>query len=140
MKIKNKDLNSVITFLKDVIKASKMDSVHRMRVVKKLEAQVERLISEEAELVKEFVVLDEDGKMKQNEGGGFYVNDKDEFENQHQQLMEEEFSIEHTNLGDALRTIKGLVENYEDELSGESAEAHYILVEALEDVENGDGY
>lgn len=140
MKIKNKDLNSVITFLKDVIKASKMDNVHRMRVVKKLEAQAERLISEETELVKEFVVLDEDGNMKQNEGGGFYVNDKDEFENQHQLLMEEEFSIEQTNLGDALKTVKGLVENYEDELSGESAEAHYILVEALEEDENEDGY
>ena len=140
MKIKNKDLNSVITFLKDVIKASKMDNVHRMRVVKKLEAQAERLLSEETELVKGFIVLDESGKMKQNEGGGFYVSDKDEFENQHQQLMEEEFSVENTNLGDALITVKRLVENYEDELSGESAEAHYILVEALEDVENGDGY
>lgn len=140
MKIKNKDLNSVITFLKDVIKASKMDNVHRMRVVKKLEAQAERLLSEETELVKGFVVLDESGKMKQNEGGGFYVSDKDEFENQHQLLMEEEFSVENTNLGDALITVKRLVENYEDELSGESAEAHYILVEALEDVENGDGY
>ena len=140
MKIKNKDLNSVITFLKDVIKASKIDNVHRMRVVKKLEAQAERLLSEETELVKGFIVLDESGKMKQNEGGGFYVSDKDEFENQHQQLMEEEFSVENTNLGDALITVKRLVENYEDELSGESAEAHYILVEALEDVENGDGY
>lgn len=134
MKIKNKDLNSVITFLKDVIKASKMDNVHRMRVVKKLESQAERLLSEESELVKEFVVLDESGKMKQNEGGGFYVSDKDEFESQHQLLMEEEFSIEQDNLGDAIKTVKGLVENYEDELSGESAEAHFILSEAMENI------
>lgn len=138
MKIKNKDLNSVITFLKDVIKASKMDNVHRMRVVKKLESQAERLLSEETELVKGFAVLDEYGKIKQNEGGGFYVSDKDEFEAQHQLLMDEEFSIEHNNLGGALKTVKGLVENYEDELSGESAEAHYILIEALENNENGD--
>ena len=138
MDIKNKDLSIVIGFLKEEIKATKVDNIHRMRIVKALESQQGKLISEETQLVKEFAVLDDNGNIKQDVNGSFYVTNRAEFEAQQKQLLNEVFRIEDNNLSDALKTIKRLVNDFEDELSGESAEAHYILIEALENNENGD--
>lgn len=138
MDIKNKDLSIVIGFLKEEIKATKVDNIHRMRIVKALESQQEELISEETQLVKEFAVLDDNGNIKQDVNGSFFVTNRAEFEAQQKQLLNEVFRIEDNNLSDALKTIKRLVNDFEDELSGESAEAHYILIEALENNENGD--
>lgn len=134
MDIKNKDLSIVIGFLKEEIKATKVDNIHRMRIVKALESQQEKLISEETQLVKEFAVLDDNGNIKQDVNGSFYVTNRAEFESQQKQLLNEVFRIEDNNLSDALKTIKRLVNDFEDQLSGESAEAHFILSEAIENI------
>ena len=134
MDIKNKDLSIVIGFLKEEIKATKVDNIHRMRIVKALEYQQEKLFSEETQLVKEFAVLDDNGNIKQDDNGSFFVTNRAEFEAQQKQLLNEVFGIEDNNLSEALKTIKRLVNDFEDELSGESAEAHYILSEAMENI------
>ena len=134
MDIKNKDLSIVIGFLKEEIKATKVDNIHRMRIVKALESQQEKLISEETQLVKEFAVLDDNGNIKQDDNGSFFVTNRVEFESQQKRLLNEVFRIEDKNLSDALKTIKRLVNDFEDELSGESAEAHFILSEAIENI------
>lgn len=134
MDIKNKDLSNVIGFLKEEIKATKVDNIHRMRIVKVLESQQEKLISEETQLVKEFAVLDDNGNIKQDVNGSFFVTNRAEFETQQKQLLNEVFRIEDNNLSEALKTIKRLVNEFEDELSGESAEAHFILSEAMENI------
>lgn len=134
MDIKNKDLSIVIGFLKEEIKATKVDNIHRMRIVKALELQQEKLISEETQLVKEFAVLDDNGNIKQDVNGSFFVTNRAEFEAQQKQLLNEVFRIEDSNLSEALKTIKRLVNDFEDELSGESAEAHFILSEAIENI------
>ena len=134
MKIKNKHLNIVINFLKNEIKATKVDNIHRMRIVKALESQQEKLFSEETQLVKEFAVLDDNGNIKQDDNGSFFVTNRVEFESQQKRLLNEVFRIEDKNLSDALKTIKRLVNEFEDELSGESAEAHFILSEAMENI------
>lgn len=134
MKIKNKHLNIIINFLKNEVKATKVDNIHRMRIVKALESQQEKLFSEETQLVKEFAVLDDEGNIKQDDNGSFFVTNRAEFETQQKQLLNEIFRIEDNNLSEALKTIKRLVNDFEDELSGESAEAHYILSEALENI------
>ena len=134
MDIKNKDLSIVIGFLKEEIKATKVDNIHRMRIVKALESQQEKLFSEETQLVKEFAVLDDNGNIKQDDNGSFFVTNRSEFETQQKQLLNEVFRIEDKNLSEALKTIKRLVNEFEDELSGESAEAHFILSEAIENI------
>lgn len=134
MDIKNKDLSIVIGFLKEEIKATKVDNIHRMRIVKALEYQQEKLFSEETQLVKEFAVLDDNGNIKQDDNGSFFVTNRVEFESQQKRLLNEDFRIEDNNLSDALKTIKRLVNDFEDELSGESAEAHFILSEAIENI------
>lgn len=134
MDIKNKDLSIVIGFLKEEIKATKVDNIHRMRIVKALESQQEKLISEETQLVKEFAVLDDNGNIKQDNNGSFFVTNRSEFETQQKQLLNEVFRIEDKNLSEALKTIKRLVNDFEDQLSGESAEAHFILSEAMENI------
>lgn len=138
MKIKNRHLSLIINFLKNEIKATRVDNIHRMRVVKELEKRLEEFSSEEVSLVKDFAVLDDDGNIKQTEGGGFYVRDREEFERHQNILLDEEFSISNENLSEALVSVKSLVENHEGELSGESAEAHYILSVAMEKIKNGD--
>ena len=138
MDIKNKDLGTVIGFLKEEIKATKVDNIHRMRIVKALESQQEKLFAEETQLVKEFAVLDDNGNIKQDVNGSFFVTNRAEFESQQKQLLNEDFRIEDSNLSEALKTIKRLVNDFEGELSGEPAEAHYILSEALENIELGE--
>lgn len=132
MKLKNSNLKMVANFLKDDLKTSGKDNIHRMRLVKAIEAQDEAIGKEELELLKEYAETDEDGELKQTEKGGFKISNPQVFKKQQEALFNEYYTIDDSNLNTALETVKQLVNDFDGELSGESAEAHFILSEALE--------
>ncbi|MFS0591988.1 hypothetical protein AB1L05_10335 [Cytobacillus horneckiae] len=60
------------------------------------------------------------------------MEDAKEFKKQQEALYDEYFVIKDENLESALTTVKKLVNDYDMELTGKAAEAHFIIVEAFE--------
>jgi len=63
------------------------------------------------------------------------IKEKKEFNKAHKELFEEEFVLDDKNLESALKTVEKLVNDFDKELSGQQAEAHFILVEAFDNAE-----
>jgi hypothetical protein len=131
IKIQNKELKNVSDFLKKLSLKGKK-SVHRMRIVKVLEEQNKKLGEEEVELLKEYVETDEKGEFIYENEKFKFKNDAREFKKQQDELFNEYFVLDDTNLESALNTVKEVVTDYNKELSEKDAEAHFILVEAFE--------
>lgn len=132
IKIKNKYLNDVANFLLNSVSAKGKENIHRMRVVKALQEKHKEVSEEEVELLKEYAGTDENGDIKRNEQGNFDVKDVKGFNEAHKALFNEYFVIDDANLESALETVKKLINDYDEELSGKQAEAHFILSEAFE--------
>ncbi|MEN2468011.1 hypothetical protein [Ornithinibacillus sp. JPR2-1] len=135
IKIQNKHLGDVADFLLNTITAKGKKNIHRMRIVNALKERNKGVGEEELELLKEYAKKDEDDNVVQNENGRFVMEDAKEFKKQQDALYEEYFVIDDVNLKSALRTVEKLVNDYDKELVGKEAEAHFILVEAFEEVE-----
>jgi acetolactate synthase small subunit len=135
IKLQNKELKDVAEFLKKLSLNGKK-SVHRMRVVKVLEEQNKKLGEEELELLKEYVETDEKGEFVHESGNLKFKGDVKEFKKQQEDLYNEYFVLDDTNLESALKTLKEVVNDYNKELSEKDAEAHFTLVEAFENEAN----
>ncbi|MDY7224667.1 hypothetical protein [Halalkalibacterium halodurans] len=131
IKIPNKHLKDVSEFLRKLSLKGKK-SVHRMRIVKVLEEQNKKLGEEEVELLKEYVETDEKGEFIYENEKLKFKNDAREFKKQQDELFNEYFVLDDTNLESALNTVKEVVTDYNKELSEKDAEAHFTLVEAFE--------
>ncbi|MED4080094.1 hypothetical protein P4637_08845 [Halalkalibacterium halodurans] len=131
IKIQNKELKDVSEFLRKLSLKGKK-SVHRMRIVKVLEEQNKKLGEEEVELLKEYVETDEKGEFIYENEKLKFKNDAREFKKQQDELFNEYFVLDDTNLESALKTLEEIVNDYNKELSEKDAEAHFILVEAFE--------
>ncbi|WP_062049224.1 hypothetical protein [Bacillus sp. JCM 19034] len=137
MKLQYKDLKVAADFLKKVSLKGKK-SVHRMRIIKVLEEQNKKFAEEELELLKSYAELDEQGELVLSEGGGFKIKedkDKKEFRKQQEELYQEYFVVDEKNLETAVKTVEEVVNDYNKELSDKDAEAHFLLVEAFENME-----
>lgn len=134
IKIQYKHLKDITDFLINAISAKGKKNVHRMRIVKAIENKNKEVGEEELSLLKDYVKL-EDGELKRNEVGGFDFKDAKGFNEQHKALYDEYFTIEDKNLESALKTVEKLVNDYDKELSGKHAEAHFILIEAFEEID-----
>lgn len=133
IKLQNKYLKNVADFLQNTVSAKGKKNVHRMRIVKAIENKNKEVGEEEVTLLKEYAQLDDKGELKRNDAGGFDIEDTKGFNEQHKALYDEYFTIDDKNLESALKTVEKLVNDYDKELSGKSAEAHFILVEAFEE-------
>ena len=133
IKLQNKYLKNVADFLQNTLSAKGKKNVHRMRIVKALENKYKEVGEEEVTLLKEYAQLDDQGELKRNDAGGFDIEDTKGFNESHKALYDEYFMIDDKNLESALKTVEKLVNDYDKELSGKSAEAHFILVEAFEE-------
>ncbi|MBN6887030.1 hypothetical protein ACUXCC_002040 [Cytobacillus horneckiae] len=135
LKIQYKYLHDVAVFLQDHVGAKGKKNIHRMRIVKALSDKYKEVSGEELTLLKEFAKTDENDELIRNEQGGFDMEDAKEFKKQQEALYEEYFVIKDENLQSALKTVEKLANDYDKELTGKEAEAHYILVEAFENQE-----
>ncbi|MDO6451711.1 hypothetical protein [Oceanobacillus profundus] len=133
IKLQNKDLKNAADFLQNTVSAKGKKNVHRMRIVKALENKYKEVGEEEVTLLKEFAQLDDEGELKRNDAGGFDIEDTKGFNEAHKALYDEYFVIDDKNLESALKTVEKLVNDYDKELSGKHAEAHFILIEAFEE-------
>ena len=133
IKLQNKYLKNVADFLQNTVSAKGKKNIHRMRIVKALQERNKEVGEEEVTLLKEYAQLDDKGELKRNDAGGFSIEDTKGFGEQHKALYDEYFVIDDKNLESALKTVEKLVNDYDKELSGKQAEAHFILVEAFEE-------
>jgi ribosomal protein S7 len=138
IKIKNEHLNNVADFLLNSVGAKGKKSIHKMRVVKALQEKHKEVSEEEVALLKEYAGEDEEGNIKRNDAGQFDIKDTKGFNEAHKALFDEEFVIDDVNLESALKTVEKLINDYDKELSGKQAEAHFVLYEAFEEAKGED--
>ncbi|MBN6890060.1 hypothetical protein ACUXCC_005567 [Cytobacillus horneckiae] len=135
LKIKCKDLYNVADFLQNHVGAKGKKNIHRMRIVNTLSEKYKKVAEEEFSLLKDFAKTDDNGEPIRTEHGGFDMEDSKEFKKQQDALYDEYFIIKDENLQSALKSVEKLVNDYDKELTGNAAEAHFILVEAFENQE-----
>ena len=132
IKLKNNDLNKVADFLQNTVSAKGKKNVHRMRVVKVIAEKDKEVKEDEVTLLKDYAKLDDDGEIIFLDNGQPIIKEKKDFNEAHKALFEEEFVLDDKNLESTLKTVEKLVNDFDKELSGQQAEAHFILVEAFE--------
>lgn len=135
IKLKHNDLNKVVKFLLKInLKGKK--NIHRMRIVKALKEQSQKVSEDEVELLKEYVETDENGELERSEKGLKFKEgcSAKDFNQEQKALYDEYFTIDDKNLESALNTVEKAVDIYAEkhELSDEDAEAHFILFEAFD--------
>lgn len=134
-KIQHKHLSNIADFLQNQVSAKGKKNIHRMRIVNAIATKNKLVGEEELALLKEYGKTDDDNELVLNEQGGIQMEDAKEFKKQQEALYDEFFVVDDKNLESALKTVEKLVNEYDKELSGKSAEAHFILCEAFENEE-----
>ncbi|CEI81314.1 hypothetical protein BN997_01132 [Oceanobacillus oncorhynchi] len=135
IKLQNKDLRNVADFLKNTLSVKGKKNVHRMRVVKAIADKDKEVREEEVTLLKDYAKLDDEEEIIFLDNGQPIIKEKKEFNEAHKDLFEEEFVLDDKNLESSLKTVEKLVNDFDKELSGQQAEAHFILAEAFENAE-----
>lgn len=136
IRIKNRYLKDSIDFLYNMVLKGKQ-SRHRTRFVNLLNEKFKQVGEEEIELLKEYAETDGDGNLKNNGNGGFDIKDIKGFTVQQKELFDEDFVIEGGNHHGMLKTVKEILFDYDEEVSGKAAEAFDHLCEAFENTEKG---
>ena len=131
VKIQYKYVVEVINFLSNISLKGKQ-SIHRTRFIKLLNEKLKQISEEELELVKEFTGVDEEGNPKKNEMGNFDIKDAAGFLKQQKEYFQECYVIEGGDAHGMLKTMKSVIENYDQELSGKDAEVFEHLFTAFE--------
>lgn len=125
--LKNTELPTAIQFLKDLnLKGS--DSRCRSKLVKLLETPMQEFAQDEAELLKEYDLLDEQGKIKQD-GDHEKVA---QFKVEQNKLYQECVQIDSGTYTPQIEKLQNILENIEIELSGEQAEIYDRLLDEME--------
>lgn len=136
IKLQNKDLKIVFDFLLSIgVKGKK--NAHRTRVAKVIEEQSNVYAEEELTLLKDYCKTDENGDFVHLSNGNLDISDPKKFKEEQNALAEEYFAIDDNNLETALKTVKELVMEYNKELEGDDALAHFYLVDAFENSDLG---
>lgn len=136
IKLQNKDLKVIYSFLMGIgIKGKK--STHRTRIAKVIEEQHKKYAEEELELIKDYCETDEKGEFARLPNGNLDISDPKKFKEEQKALADEYFTIDDRNLETALKTVEEIVIDYNKELEGDNALAHFYLVEAFENKEQG---
>lgn len=133
--IQNKNLSDVAEFLLNEVSASGKKNIDRMRVFNALDEKNQKIAEEEREILKEYAEIDDEGGFIRDDNDRIKFKDIKGFKKAQDELLEEQFVIDDANMQSALKTTKKLAENHDKKLTGESAQAHFILATAFEDCE-----
>lgn len=133
--IKVSYLPAVVEFLYNLTLKGKQ-SRHRSRFVKAMQEKWQQVVEEEQELLKEYAGIDEEGNPNKKEDGSFDVKDVKGFKEQQKELFDELFILEGGDATGYLKTVKEILFNYDEEVSGKTAEVYDYLCEVFEKSEN----
>ncbi len=131
IKLKYEFIGEIIGFLYNLSLKGKQ-SRHRTRLVNALQDKHKLIAAEELEIIKEFAGVDKEGKPNQTEKGGFDIKDVEGFKKQQDELFEEMFILEGGDNHGMLKTVKSIVFDYDEEVSGREAVVYDHLCEAFE--------
>jgi Protein of unknown function (DUF1617) len=138
VKIENAKLGQAIDLLFNMpLKGKK--SRHRSKLVRMLQDKLKEVGEQELDLIKEFAGEDEEGNPKRDEKDNFTIDDTKEFRKQQDELFEEEYVIDGGDAQGMLKTVKEVLLNYDDELSGQKAVIYDYLCDAFEQDETNKG-
>ena len=116
-------------------------SRHRSKFIEKLSNQLKVIVADEEVLVKEYSHLDEEGNPKkrtENDTEVWDSKDEQSFLREKNELWNEEFVIDGGNNETMLKTVKELLDNSEEEFSGQEAILYNYLCDQFEQLEVGD--
>lgn len=131
VKVQYKYVIEVINFLSEISLKGKQ-SIHRTRFIKLLSEKLKQISEEELELIKEFTGTDDNGNPNKNEDGNFAIDDINEFKKQQNDYLSDFYVIEGGDAHGMIKTMKGIIENYDKEVSGKEADTFEHLYTAFE--------
>ncbi|MFF2457631.1 hypothetical protein [Peribacillus simplex] len=131
VKIQYKYVIEAINFLSNMNLKGKQ-SIHRTRFIKHLNEKLKQISEEELELIKEFAGVDEKGNPNRREDGNFDIKNVDDFLKQQKEYFQEYYVIEGGDAHGMIKTMKGIIENYDKEVSGKEADTFEHLYTAFE--------
>ena len=123
--LKNKELAQAIAFLQS-LKLKNADSRHRSKFVKLLVKAYEELAEEEANLLKKYDLLDENGTIKQDSEHAH------EFKYEQAVLYEEEVMISGGMYTKNIDELPRILNEIDVELDGQQAEIYDRLLDEME--------
>lgn len=132
----NKDLANCSNFLFD-IKLKKDESRAKSKFMKLIQRKHEEYAEDIKELTKEYAVLDEDGNPVLLNERIYKIKEESSIECQVEvdKLSKEVAIIEGGEYVNQFKTIKTVLENYDEEMEGFKAEAYDVLLDAFEAAE-----
>lgn len=136
VRIKYNQLIDSVNFLTG-IKLKGKKSIHRTRFVKALTEKLKQVSEEELALIKEYAHLNEEGEPVQEEGN-YKMKDAKGFKAAQTEYMKEDFVIEGGDAHGMLKTVKDILENYDEEVNDNDAFAFEHLYTAFENIEGGE--
>lgn len=130
--IKNDRIQQAIGLLFEMkLKAKK--SRQRTKFVKILSTRAQEMVDQEKELLKEHCELDKEGEpLKTDDGKGYKPKDMDAFIKDQKELFEEELVIEGGDNREMIRTMKKVLDDFDEELSGQKAVVYDYLCDQFE--------
>lgn len=134
LEIENKYLVDASELLKGMSLPAK-DSRHRSKFVKLLEQAIFELNNSEMELAKEYGNLDENGELAITENGSFTCKTPEarkQFETERTDLLNEKVVIEGGMFARNIDEIPRILNEYDGELSGKTAEVYDRLLDEFE--------
>lgn len=131
IKIKHEFIGEIINFLVALNVKGKQNR-HRIRFVNALQHRYKQIAEEEMELIKEYAGVDDEGLPKRKDNDSFDVQDVKGFKKQQEDLFAEEFVLEGGDNHGMLKTMKSIVFNYDEEVSGRTAFVFNHLYEAFD--------
>lgn len=125
----------------DLVQAQKMfynlrlkgrESRHRTRFIKLLDERIQEFSEQEMQLLKEHCHLDEDGNPKKTEDGRYWdVKDIEAYAKDRRELYNEEFILEGADIQKTLLVVRDILDNFDEEISGEEAMVYDRLCESF---------
>lgn len=141
IKLKNNLMVAVFTLLKEA-KLKNQASRGRNKFLKRLEEKNKEFNDELTEIRKEFFQVDDNGKLKAEDGKFVFKDEveehpelKEELNNRVKELENEEFEISFAEYSNKYEALFEALENFDEELSGDKALAYDELMDAYENTE-----
>lgn len=132
VRIKNRLITPIVKFLYE-LKLKGKQSRHRSRFIKKLEDKLQDIQVEEHEIRKQHCNLDENGEPKTTkmpDGQDIWdIADLQGFVRDRNEMMDEEYVIDDTDSQIMLETLKLILDEFDDEISGDDADVYDYLCE-----------
>lgn len=133
LQIVNKDLAGSLEMLKGLPLRGKQ-SRHRSKLVKILQKNLDEVVEQEMEIVNEHAHKDDNGNPKTLLEGQFWdLKDQVAFAKDRNELLNEVAIVEGGANEEMLKTVYRLLEECDQEFSGNSAEIYDMICEQLEE-------